>query len=173
MDARRAGTLYNLTALLDAVRRRGQLFDPDLAALLEWAEDGVEEALALGELTGPRIRDGQVGPWDLTEVETATESGAVVPGDRIDLGALRVPVVAGMGIWSDGIDPQGEGSASAITVHVGGTSLQLQVFSAPEDGEWERVRGKLMAKIASQGGASICSVKVCGLGQAACSCPGW
>ncbi|MFJ9542566.1 DUF3710 domain-containing protein [Streptomyces sp. NPDC101225] len=30
--------------------------------------------------------------------------------------------------------------------------MQLQVFSAPEDGAWERVRGRLMAKIASQGG---------------------
>ncbi|MER5908526.1 MULTISPECIES: DUF3710 domain-containing protein [Streptomyces] len=149
-DAREAGTLHNLTALLDAARLRGQLSEPDLDALLEWAVTEVEETLGSGELTRPQIRDGQVGPWDATEVESEDSTAS---GDRIDLGALRVPVVAGMRIRPEGIDLQaGEGNAYGVTLNVGGASLQLQVFSAPEGGLWGQARHELVAKIAAAGG---------------------
>ncbi|MFF0090803.1 hypothetical protein ACFYSF_12705 [Streptomyces canus] len=89
-DAKGLGTLHNLTALLDAARLRDQLSEAELDALLERAAAETEETLSSGELTRPQVRDGRVGPWDVEESE-----GGTATADRIDLSALRVPVVPG------------------------------------------------------------------------------
>ncbi|MBN0046818.1 DUF3710 domain-containing protein [Streptomyces actuosus] len=68
-------------------------------------------------------------------------------------GRLRVRLVAVARNRADGdASSQGEGFASALTAHLEGAFPQLQVFSAPKDGRWDRARGALMAKIASRGG---------------------
>ncbi|MFF1605494.1 DUF3710 domain-containing protein [Streptomyces mirabilis] len=92
-DAKGLGTLYNLAALLHAAMLRSQISEPDLEELLARAEAEYAGTLASGELARAQVRDGHVGPWDVTEVENRA-----VEGGQIDLGALRVPVVPGVEI---------------------------------------------------------------------------
>jgi hypothetical protein len=147
-DAKGLGTLHNLTALLDAARLRDRLSEAELNALLERAEAEAEVTLSSGELTRPQVRDGRVGPWDVSETE-----GGTATADRIDFGALWVPVIPGMRIRPEGIDRRVEEEyAYGVTLNVGGSFMQLQVFSAPEGELWDRVRRELMAKIESRGG---------------------
>jgi hypothetical protein len=147
-DVRGVDTLHHATALLDAMRHRARLSETELDALLERAVSLVEEGLGSEDLTRPHVRDGQVGPWDVSEL--ARETGRA---DRIDLGALRIPVVPGMRIRPEGIDlPAEDGQACAVTLSLLGTFLQLQVFGTSEDIRWDRIRGELMTKLAARGG---------------------
>nr|WP_168504049.1 DUF3710 domain-containing protein [Streptomyces sp. S1D4-11]QIY92950.1 DUF3710 domain-containing protein [Streptomyces sp. S1D4-11] len=147
-DAKGLGTLYNLAALLHAAMLRSQLSGPDLEELLARAEAEYAGTLVSGELARGQVRDGHVGPWDVTEVENSA-----VEGGQIDFGALRVPVVPGVEIRPEGIDAQGQGDdAYGITLRVGGSHLQLQLFSAPEGGLWDWSLGELAAKIEARGG---------------------
>lgn len=149
-DAKGLGTLRNLAVLLDAVRRSHQLSEAELDALLQRAETDVKEALTSGELTRPKMRDGHVGPWDVSELEAEDRA---VPADQIDFGALRVPVVAGMRIRPEGVHLRGEGGhAYGVTLNLGGAFMQLQIFHAPEGGLWNRARRELMTNFEGQGG---------------------
>lgn len=151
-------TLHNVTALLNAVRVRERLSEPELDALLARAEGEVEETLRSGERTRPQARDGRWGPWDVTESADGSDAGGTSVGRRIDLGALRIPILSGMRIRPEGIDPQDTGEATdracGVTLHVADAYLQLQVFSVPEGGLWDRVRGQLVAGIAARGGTA-------------------
>ncbi|MGW4982082.1 DUF3710 domain-containing protein [Streptomyces mirabilis] len=147
-DAKGLGTLYNLAALLHAAMLRSHLSEPDLEELLARAEAEYAGTLACGELARAQVRDGHVGPWDVTEVENSADEGG-----QIDLGALRVPVVPGIEIRPEGIDAQGQGEdAYGVTLRVGGSHLRLQLYSAPEGGLWDWSLGELAAKIAARGG---------------------
>ncbi|MFF7889120.1 DUF3710 domain-containing protein [Streptomyces sp. NPDC020794] len=114
-DAKGLGTLYDLAALLQAAMLRSQLSESDLEEPLARAEAEYAGTLASGELARAQVRDGHVGPWDVTEVENSA-----VEGGQIDFGALRVPVVPGVEIRPEGIDAQGQGDdAYGITLRVG------------------------------------------------------
>lgn len=83
------------------------------------------------------------GPWDLADV----------PEDdlqRIDLGALRIPVIQGVDVRVE-VSPEGQIVAATLT-HSDG-ELQLGAFAAPRtSGIWDEVRKEILGSIASQGG---------------------
>jgi hypothetical protein len=144
-DARKVGTLHNLTALLNAVRMRGQLSEPDLDALLEWAEAEAEATLTSGELTSPRVRNGEVGPWDASEEPVPTDT------ERIDYGVLKVPYLAGAETR-----PLYAGERTVgVIISFGGNDFCLQLFRAPQGAVWEVLRPQIMRTVRDQGGTAV------------------
>ena len=97
----------------------------------------------------PQLREREetatVGPWDEAD---APEDGLA----RVDLGALRVPAIAGMELRVD-VNPQQQ--VVGASLRAGESLLQLSVFAAPRAGSlWDEVRVEL-ARGASGQGASL------------------
>ena len=70
--------------------------------------------------------------------------------ERIDLGALRIPVDAGLEVRVE-VDEQGQVAAVNLINDAG--HMQLGVFAAPRsEGIWDEVRTEIKASISSQGG---------------------
>ena len=83
------------------------------------------------------------GPWDVAEPYTELQ--------RVDLGSLQVPVMAGMDIQLVFAEEHG----AWVTVRHELSELQLQAFAAPKrDSLWDEVRTEIAAEIAGAGGAS-------------------
>lgn len=84
------------------------------------------------------------GPWDSDE-EFGEEN-------RIDLGALQIPVRDGMQVRLDA--EEGTNRILAVTlVHQGG-AVQLQAFAAPRsEGLWKSVRTQIRDNVVQKGGA--------------------
>lgn len=62
------------------------------------------------------------GPWD-------RDGAPEAPHGRVDLGALRVPVVDGMQLRLESPRPGAE--AVAVILVLGGSTLELRAFAAP------------------------------------------
>ncbi len=83
------------------------------------------------------------GPWDVTDA----------PDDdveRLDLGALLVPLVPGCDIQL-GMSPEGVAVAATLTSRAG--SMELAVYAAPRSGGiWDPVRREILAEVSAHGG---------------------
>jgi len=87
------------------------------------------------------------GPYDAAEVPDL--------GLRVDLGALRVPVLPGMQMRMelDRATQQITGATLMLQQPEGVSSLQLQVFAAPKSsGIWDEIRGEISQGITASGG---------------------
>jgi Protein of unknown function (DUF3710) len=98
--------------------------------------------------TGPRGSGpetpggGGHGPWDVLD--------EMPPGERIDFGSLRVPVVSGVEIQVSMTENQ---VPAWITVVHGESSMVLQAFAAPKSGGlWEDVREEIAEQVRKDGG---------------------
>ncbi|MDO5701471.1 MAG: DUF3710 domain-containing protein [Bowdeniella nasicola] len=118
-------------------KRRAAVHPPTMAVDREDTPSPSDDDAAAdaGEVTEAR------GPFDVSEVPDL--------GERIDLGVLRVPQVEGMqaqiGLDSTKRAPVG------ITVTLGDSALQLQVFAAPKSrGIWNEVRAERAEMLAAQ-----------------------
>jgi hypothetical protein len=70
--------------------------------------------------------------------------------ERLDLGALRVPVDSGLEIR---VDVSEEVQVVGVTMLNPTGQMQLGVFAAPrKDGIWDEIRAEIKASISSQGG---------------------
>jgi Protein of unknown function (DUF3710) len=70
--------------------------------------------------------------------------------ERLDLGALRVPVDSGLEIR---VEVEENGQVTGVTLLNPNGQMQLGVFAAPrKEGIWEEVRTEIKASISSQGG---------------------
>ncbi len=106
------------------------------------------ESPAADETTAPDaswVRGPGAGPFDVTEVDG--------PQDRLDVGALWLPLV-------DGIELQlqmdeGTGQVTGVFVVLGDSAVQLQAFAAPRhEGIWREVCDEIAAGITEQGGTA-------------------
>ncbi len=83
------------------------------------------------------------GPYDVTDA----------PDDeleRLDLGALRVPVETGLELR---VEVGEDGTVTSITLVNASGQMQLGLFAAPRsEGIWDSVRTEIKASISSQGG---------------------
>jgi hypothetical protein len=85
------------------------------------------------------------GPWD---VEDAPEPDV----DRLDLGALQVPVPDGAELR---VEVSPEGQVYAVTLVRGPSTMQLMAFAAPRtEGIWAEVRTEIAAEITGNGGSA-------------------
>lgn len=85
------------------------------------------------------------GPWDVTEVPDL--------GARLDLGALRIPGLAGMQLRME-MDQNGS-RAVAANLGFDGSALQVQAFAAPRTfGIWDELRAELAGSVTRQGGTA-------------------
>lgn len=85
------------------------------------------------------------GPWDVSEESPDTQ--------RVDLGALRIPVGADIEVQVNVAKQQNR--VIGVTVVNGQTALQVQPFAAPKSsGLWDEIRGEIAAEIAQSGGKS-------------------
>ncbi|HEX8080628.1 MAG TPA: DUF3710 domain-containing protein [Jatrophihabitans sp.] len=83
------------------------------------------------------------GPYDVAD----SPSDDV---ERLDLGALRVPVDSGLEIR---VDVSEEVQVVGVTMLNPTGQMQLGVFAAPrKDGIWDEIRAEIKASISSQGG---------------------
>ncbi|MCD1285145.1 MULTISPECIES: DUF3710 domain-containing protein [unclassified Brevibacterium] len=106
----------------------------------EDSEDDDEEAKL--EKSAPFDRS-EKGPFDASEDYPEL--------NRLDLGALRVPVVDGMQVRLD-TDDDSQRVLAVTLIHEGG-GIQLQAFATPRsEGLWNTVRGQLSDSVTSQGG---------------------
>ncbi|GAA2005985.1 DUF3710 domain-containing protein [Brevibacterium samyangense] len=104
------------------------------------AED--DEEWVSFDKSAPRDR-AENGPWDADE--------DYPEANRIDLGALRVPVRDGMQVRLDVQDRTRR--IMAVTLVHGGGSVQLQAFAAPaSEGLWNDVRRQITEKVTTAGG---------------------
>jgi hypothetical protein len=87
--------------------------------------------------------DETTGPYDVAD---APDGGS----ERLDLGALRIPVDTGLDLR---VEVAEEGQVASVTLANDSGQMQLGVFAAPRsEGIWAEVRKEIKASISSQGG---------------------
>ncbi|AUH43222.1 DUF3710 domain-containing protein [Streptomyces sp. CMB-StM0423] len=133
------GGCFRLLGGLVAVRR---MSSADLDDLLERAEAACRHMLGTGLLTEPRVRDGEYGPWDVSE-SWSPET------ERIAVASLRVPRIPGVDILpyrtADGI--------LGATAKLVGVRFLLQAFEAGSTGKtWDSSRRGIIANVMAKGG---------------------
>ena len=118
--------------------RRGRDESPD-----DPGDSPVEELAsdAGAAASGPPARPA--GPYDVDDVDDEQE--------RLDLGALRVPVPDGCEVR---VDVQNE-QVVAATIVDGRSALQIHAFAAPRSaGIWDEVRQEIAESLTSSGGSA-------------------
>ena len=84
------------------------------------------------------------GPWDVEDVPDV--------GERVDLGALRIPTRRGMQVRME-LERKSR-RVVAVNLALDGSALQLQAFAAPRSaGLWEELREEIGETITKQGGS--------------------
>jgi hypothetical protein len=129
-------------ARLSEYTRRPGVSPGALDVLLTRAEVLWSEVLDSGEMTRPRVRDGESGPWDAAETPVPSEL------ERLDYGVLRVPRLEGARIH-----PLSAGGRTVgVLVALGDHALGLQALRAPLGPVWGKVRPKVIQGVRNQGG---------------------
>lgn len=126
-------------------RKKNDLTDEDL---------GLEDEV--GEPARPQPAEGEPGvdrdwvraedgPYDVSEAEELD--------GRLDLGALRVPVLKGMQVRLD--LEQGSSRVIGLTLGFGSSHAQIQAFAAPRSfGLWDELRPEIARGLVEAGGAA-------------------
>lgn len=126
--------------------------DAEAVAETEAETDDLDDDEVL-EKSAPLDR-AEKGPFDAAEDYPEL--------NRLDLGALKVPVVDGMQIRLD-TDDDSQRVLAVTLIHDGG-GVQLQAFATPRsEGLWNTVRRQLAESVESQGGE--CTELHTGLGR--------
>jgi hypothetical protein len=106
------------------------------------AEESAEPAVREPEPAAPE-RAATTGPWDVADA----------PQDdieRVDLGALLVPTIAGVEIR---VEADQAGAVAAVLLVHGQSGVQLEAFAAPRsEGIWHEVRDEIGTGISTEGG---------------------
>ncbi|MEU0414047.1 DUF3710 domain-containing protein [Streptomyces griseorubiginosus] len=132
----------DLVALIQAYLSLPGTSPGALDTLLDEAESVWTEIVHSGEVTRPRGRDGESGPWDVAE--------AVTDVARLDYGVLRVPRLEGVSLH-----PLTAGErVVGVVVSLGDQALGLQVFRTPAGPAWDTVRPKIAQGVRDQGGSA-------------------
>ena len=85
------------------------------------------------------------GPYDVKDTPDDDH-------ERVDLGALRLPVVKGIDIQAEA---DSEGRVSTVRLVRKGTQMQVGVFAAPRaEGIWDEIREEIASSMSGGGGAA-------------------
>lgn len=102
-----------------------------------------EHAAPAGHVESADYERPVLGPFD--ESEKDTETG------YIDLGALRINAAQGLQLRLE-VEERTK-RVIAVTLDLGGSTLQLQAFAAPKtEGLWDEIREQIGVSVGSQGG---------------------
>lgn len=83
------------------------------------------------------------GPFDASETVPA--------GPRVDLGAVRLPLLPGLELRME-IDKKTQ-KVTGASVALNGSGLQVQAFAAPRtEGIWDEIRAEIATSVTGQGG---------------------
>jgi hypothetical protein len=92
-------------------------------------------------VASPPDRSG--GPFDVSEVDG--------PGDRLDVGALWLPLTEGLEVQLQ-VD-EASGQVTGVFLVHGNSAVQIQAFAAPRtEGIWNEIADEIAAGITEQGG---------------------
>ena len=109
--------------------------DPVRESSADWTAEAGDDEVVAGDAAP------LAGPWDVAEPHPEAQ--------RVDLGSLQVPVLAGLDIQLVFAEQHG----AWVTVRHGLSELQLQAFAAPKrDSLWDDVRAEIAAEISGAGG---------------------
>lgn len=87
--------------------------------------------------------DRRVGPWDVSEIQDAS--------DRIDLGSVLIKGVPGLSMQVQ-VDEKTQ-RVTMITLVLEDAAVQVQAFAAPRSGGlWQDVRPQIAASVTTSGG---------------------
>ncbi|MEV4256926.1 DUF3710 domain-containing protein [Spirillospora sp. NPDC049652] len=125
-------------------------------------ENAAEEAVEAAEAEAEEAADGEAvkgGPWDSEDSHPDLQ--------RLDFGALRIPVAPGLGFQvnfeATQVDEEGnplDGRPVAVLVQYEESAMQLQVFAAPKrSGIWEDVRRETAQDITENAGGQVQEVE--------------
>lgn len=107
----------------------------------DFPEDDLDEEGPPEEASGDEAVPASQGPWDAADSYPSRE--------RIDLGSLHIPAIAGMDVQVNVADDR----IVAATVVRGDSTLQLHAFAAPKrSGLWDDVRLELIEELRTAGG---------------------
>jgi hypothetical protein len=122
--------------------RRGRQSKPTAAT----SKDGDDETL--DEVVEESATEAEIALADRPLDETEASDGDVLP--RLDLGGLRVPVLAGTEVRIEMNEMQ---QPIATTIVHGPNSLQVLAFAAPRNGGiWDEVRAEIADSVRTDGG---------------------
>ena len=125
--------------------RRGRNDEPAAdGAVDEAATDPAATDPAASGATAAATAPGRpTGPWDVDDIDDEVQ--------RLDLGAIRVPVPDGCEVRIDVQDEQ----VVAATVVDGRSAIQIHAFAAPrKEGLWDEVRDEIAESLRSNGGSA-------------------
>lgn len=121
---------------------------PDPGVDQDTDPQGPLEVDAGEDLAAAAVADRTDGPFDITEVDDADPMTA----ERIDFGAVQVPLIDGLEIRVE-LD-QESNEPMAITLVHGQGAVQVRAFAGPRSGgAWELVLEDLREQIGGDGGA--------------------
>lgn len=137
----------------EAVQPSDELLDADEAGETDAgpAEDGVTDTAELDDaeaIATPALRSGPspdapAGPFDVADAPDDD-----VP--RVDLGALRVPIVSDVELRLE-VDDQGQ--LGQVLLVEGANIMQIGAFAAPKtSGIWDDVRAEILGSLSTGGG---------------------
>jgi hypothetical protein len=105
--------------------------------------DAETRAATAGVDRGVSVDQPEFGPYDVSQ---APDDGL----QRLDLGALRIPAVAGVEVR---LDAASDGQVQQVQLAHGASRLQLGVYAAPRsEGIWDEVRAQLRGQLHGGGG---------------------
>jgi hypothetical protein len=153
------GLLSSLEAPMALFRRRATPDETVDGSSPAEASDAAEDAAEADDSPEPSVGAGAPradrtgGPFDATEADLADQD---LP--RLDLGALRIPGLPGIGVQVEA-DPNTQ-EVRAVTGVAGDGAVQLQAFAAPRsEGLWDEIRAEMLAEIQSTSGATVSEVE--------------
>ncbi|MGW0831988.1 DUF3710 domain-containing protein [Streptomyces prunicolor] len=115
-----------------------------LDELLEQADEVWTEVVDSGDVTRPCVRDGECGPWDVSETPVPADT------ERIDYGVLKIPRL-------EGAEPRplyaSERVVGVIT-DFGEHAFSLEVFRTPHGGAWDMLRSQMTQMFQDKGGSA-------------------
>lgn len=130
-------------ALIGRRKKRKKDDDRDYESF-DLVDDGSEDFEVYVPPTGDDFNRSH-GPFDATEVQDDVE--------RVDLGALQVPLVAGMEFKLE-IEQQ-TNRLVAANIALDQSTVQLQAFAAPRhEGVWDEIREEIVTSLRGQGAAA-------------------
>lgn len=96
-----------------------------------------------GHVSSSEYDRATLGPFDASEQDTET--------GYIDLGAVRINAAEGLQLRLE-VEERSK-RVIAVTLDLGGSTLQLQAFAAPRtEGLWDEIREQIGTSVGSQGG---------------------